>query len=67
MFFSARRVRKDRKEFIKQHLRQRGSLAPRDKSAQRLAETCGYLLYSFAILPLRSPVAVKLATTPAPA
>ena len=44
-----------------------GSLAPRDKRAQRLAETSSYLLYSFVILPLRSPVVVKLATTSAPA
>ena len=41
------------------------SLATRDKRAQRLAETSSYLLYSFVILPLRSPVVVKLATTPA--
>ena len=33
-----------------------GSLATRDKSAQRLAKTSNCLLYSFAILPLRPPV-----------
>jgi hypothetical protein len=44
-----------------------GSLAPRDKRAQRLAVISSYIVYSFAILPLRSPVVVKLATPPAPA
>ena len=44
-----------------------GSLATRDKSAQRLAKTSNCLLYSFAIPPLRSPVVVKLATSPASA
>ena len=43
------------------------SLATRDKRAQRLEETSGCITYSFAFLPLRSPVAVKLATPPAPA
>ena len=43
------------------------SLAPHAKRAQRLAVISNYLLYSFVILPLRSPVVVKLATSPAPA
>ena len=43
------------------------SLATRDKRTQRLAESSSCLLYSFVIQPLRSPVAVKLATSPAPA
>ncbi len=44
-----------------------GSLATRDMRTQRLVEISSCLLYSFAILALRSPVVVKLATSPASA
>ena len=43
------------------------SLATHDKRAQRYAEISSCIVYSFVIQSLRSPVAVKLATTPAPA
>ena len=44
-----------------------GSLATRDVRTQRLSETSGCIVYLFPILPLRSPVVVKLATSPASA
>ena len=43
------------------------SLATHDKRAQRYAEISSCIVYSFVIRPLRSPVVVKLTTTPAPA